>query len=352
MPALALLDQLEHLGPGQADGEQPHRGGAGQAGVLQGDAVDGRGHGVGDVGGAGLAVEPRQGDLGVQALGGQHPAGHAGRQRRRDDPAEVGVRRVVQPELHAAADVVAQRRPQLGPAVRRDQQVDAVVQARGRDLLEVRVDVVELAPQRGQVVDDQQDVGQRIALEHAPGAPVAVLGHRLDAGQAEAPLALVHQAAGVADRAPHALPLELAAHRADVREGLERAERAAAEVDPVDVQLLGRVGRGEGQDDAPQQRRLARLGRADDGHVAAAAGQVQDVRALRLAGRPVDDADRGRQLGDVAGDVEHPVERQRRLERRQPHLVRRRVVAAALGHRGDQDVHVGLLLAGLLARRP
>ena len=126
---------------------------------------------------------------------------------------------------------------------------------------------------------------------------------------------------------------------------VQRRERAATEVEAVELDLLRGVHQGQRRDQRPQHGRLAALRAADHADVARGAGQVQPERVAPLVERPVDDADRrvqlpaalparrgvarGRAWPDSGGS--RSVQRRRLLQRRQPDLVRRRAAARRAG---------------------
>ena len=74
------------------------------------------------------------------------------------------VDRVVQPQLEPRAEVVEQRRADLGPAVGGDHDVDAEAQAGGGELLDLAVEPLELALERLPAVDQQEHVGERAGV--------------------------------------------------------------------------------------------------------------------------------------------------------------------------------------------
>ena len=106
----------------------------------------------------------------MQGVLGQAAARHLAGQRLGALAAVLGVDRVVQAQLEPAADVVAQVRADLGPAVGAQHHVHAVVQAGVGDLLDVLVELLEVAPQRRPVVDQQEDVGEHSSSSSSPRA--------------------------------------------------------------------------------------------------------------------------------------------------------------------------------------
>ena len=109
----------------------------------------------------GAAVHARQRGLEVQAVHGQAAARDLGRQRRGRLARDQRVDRVVQLELEPRAQVVEQRRPDLGPAVGGHHDVDAEAEPGGGQLLDLAVEHLELALERLPAVDEQEEVGER-----------------------------------------------------------------------------------------------------------------------------------------------------------------------------------------------
>ena len=137
------------------------------------------------------------------------------------------------------------------------------------------------------------------------------------------------------DGAPDRVGVHPARHPADMRQLRQAGQRAAAEVQAVELDLLGGVGGGGRHDQRAQRRRLARLWAADHRHVALRAGQIDhqhDRGAGRRADRPRPSASASRPLM-FCGAVQSVsgsrfVDGGAFVQRRQPHLVRRSSVAA------------------------
>lgn len=141
--------------------------------------------------------------------------------------------------------------------------------------------------------------------------------------------------ANLRDRTPHALRVEPRGDPAHVRQVGHRRQAATAEVEPVELHFVRRVGEREGRDQGPQQGRLARLRAADHQHVARGGGEVLVEDLPLLLEGLVDQAERDRQAarcgvlrgvepalcGDGEGGQQF-VQRRRPVQRRQPHLVR------------------------------
>ena len=172
-----------------------------------------------------------------------------------------------------------------------DDDVDAVAQPPGGEVGERRLELLELLAQRGPAVDDQEHVAERVVgdLVRSAAAP-PVGGHRVDA--------VLRRSAAPARRAawpprrPCAGPLRVqpAGDAADVRQAAQRRQRAAAEVEAVELHLARRVGERERGDAACAAAcDLPALRAADDDHVAAGAGQVEPATVAALLERLVDD---------------------------------------------------------------
>jgi hypothetical protein len=125
--------------------------------------------------------ERGQGDLELVTAGGETSAWRARRQAGGGGAADLGLDGVVQTELQAAAEVVPETEPQVGPSVGGDHQVQAVVQAASGQRLDLSVEVGKFLPEPRPVVDDQEDlavaVPARGRLRGPAGMPV---GHRGD----------------------------------------------------------------------------------------------------------------------------------------------------------------------------
>ncbi len=121
-------------------------------------------------------------------------------------------------------------------------------------------------------------------------AAPAVRGDRVDALGTEELLAAVEDAGDLGDGAPHPLGVEPRRDPAHVRQVGHRGQAATAEVEPVELHLVRRVGEREGGDQGAQQGRLARLGAADHHHVARRGGRSPGrgpPASARRACRPV-----------------------------------------------------------------
>ena len=287
---LAVLAGGRELGvveAGRQHVDRPHRG-AVPGGLDPADQVL---EGLLEPGGGGLAVDAGQGGLEVEPVQGQAAPGGAQGDVGGLLAVDLGVQRVGQPQLDPVADGVAQVGPDVQPAVGRHQQVDAVAEPAGGQVDHHRLQVLELLADGRPVVQDQEDVAEVVAAELAPVAqgPEGVDG--VDALGQEQLLAVVQQGLYGADDPADPLGVVPAGHAADVRGAGHGLEGAAAEVDAVELGLLGPVGEQERRQQGAQQRALARLGAAHHGQVPAGAGEVGHQGLLGLVLGPVQDAE-------------------------------------------------------------
>ncbi len=217
--------------------------------------------------------------------------------------------------------------------------MDAVAQTARRDLQHDRLQRLVLALEVAPAVDQQEDVAPRLVRhrDRAARPPRAELRDRRDARRPEVLLTPVQHAVHLGHRAPHPLRVQPGGHAAHMGQPLDRHHAAAAEVQPVELHLLRGVGQRERRHQCAQQRRLAGLRTAQDLHVTGRAREVHPQRITPLLVRLVDDAHRHHQTPRalVTGLGEAPalhgrqtrqqtVQRRRTVQRRQPHLVRRR----------------------------
>ena len=134
--------------------------------------------------------------------------------------------------------------------------------------------VVELVAQRGPAVDDQEHVAERVVGAVA-GRPAAAVGrHRVDAVRAEAPLPRVDEPRDLGDVRRDRARVAAVATPPTCGRSAQRGQRAAAEVEAVELHLGGVWVSASAGDERAQQRRLAALRAADDGDVPGRAGQV------------------------------------------------------------------------------
>src|SRR5262249_6949931 len=96
------------------------------------------------------------------ALGGQAPTGYPDRNVRGRVAVDLRLERVAQTQFVPGTDRVAQGRPQLGPAVRGEHDVDAVREAAHRQVGDGRLQRLELRPDQAPAVHHEEDVAVRI----------------------------------------------------------------------------------------------------------------------------------------------------------------------------------------------
>ena len=171
--------------------------------------------------------------------------------------------------------------------------------------------------------------------EHTRGEPLRAPGskilYRFDPEASEQQLASTQDRRHLGDRAAHRVEVTARGDRADVRETGESGETAPAEVETVELHLLGCVSRRHRHDERAQRRRLARLRAAHDGDIACAAGDVEEMKIAALIEGAVDDADGDDEIsvrrGFATVTPDQRVDCRRLVERRQPHTVRGRTVS-------------------------
>lgn len=86
-------------------------------------------------------------------------ASHVGRDSRGEPAVDVGFGAVVEPQLDAGADAVAQGGADVVPASGGQDEMHTDAETAGGDLGDVRLRALELGPQRPPVVDQQEDIG-------------------------------------------------------------------------------------------------------------------------------------------------------------------------------------------------
>ncbi len=331
-------------------GQHPDdRGGATRCG--RGDG----GHGVrqsrGEIDGLGAAVDPRQRGQYVQPVTVDAPARPALGYRRRLLTAVLGVGGITEAQLETGPEVVPHRRSHVTPARRGEHHVDAEGQPLGGQHRDLRLQGLEVLPDAGPAVDHEEHVAEGVHVRTRPaaGPATAQLGHRFEAEFAESALPAPQQGGQLGDRPADAVGVQPVGDRADVREAGEAGQRPAAEVQTVELHLFGRVRHRHRQDEAAEHRRLAGARSSDDDHVAGRAGEVHHQRIPPLLEGAVHDADRRAQDAPrqhVTGQQrpgKEPVQARRRIERRQPDLVRGCAVAADLR---DEDIEHGAAFLG------
>ncbi len=228
----------------------------------------------------------------------------------------------------------------------------ADAQAAAGDVEHGGVDVLDLAARRTPVVDHEEHVGAPHARRHAVGgSPPPEFGRGVDAEVAEKALAFGDQLERLGQDPPDPLRVVPARDAADVRGALERLQRSAAEVEAEELRLVRRVGEHGGQKQGPQKGALARLRGADQHQVAVLLREVRHQGLLELPDRDVHDADGEPELalvrpplgGHAAYGLDRyragqRVQRQRRGQRGQPHLVG---WLAGNAEPFDDDLHLG-----------
>ncbi|KAF0958308.1 hypothetical protein MLGJGCBP_08644 [Rhodococcus sp. T7] len=237
----------------------------------------------------------------------------------------------------------------------------AVRQALGRKVGDLLFESLEILADAAEPVDHQEHIAERVlrdprgraAATGVGGTQTAELRHRLDSDFAETLLTLTHDGVHLGDGAPHPVHVEAVGDRADVRQSRQSGERAATEVEAVELHLLRGMGGGQRRDERADGSGLARLRSTHHGHVAGGAGQVHDERVAPLVVRPVDDPDRctqraqcGNRFGEH-GPRQHLVEGRRGVEGPQPHLVGAR---SAVLDPFDHDVDGGAGFRSLLGQ--
>ena len=228
--------------------------------------------------------------------------GHVGGQHLRDAAAVLRVDRVVQAQLQPAADVVAQVRTNLGPAVGGEEHVDAEVEAGVGDLLDLEVEPVEVAAKRRPVVDHEEHVRQLLVrARRGRAAPARRASRRARAGgtRAHAPRAGPGRGgrSGAGARGRAWWPRRPRAARPRAPPARRRPGRCSRR-----APRPGRCSRASAVTSALSRRALPGLRRADDGEVSSRAGEVERERVGALLGGQVEQADGGaeRGLGAVA----------------------------------------------------
>ncbi len=131
------------------------------------------------------------------------------------------------------------------------------------DLLQRRLEVVELLAHRGPVVDDEEDVCPLRAFQLAARAARTQRRGRVDPGIRKSCFALVQERGHFSHRAAHALGILPSGNAADVPQPGERRQAATAEVDAVELRLSRGVSKSERGDQRPHQCGFARERSAD-----------------------------------------------------------------------------------------
>ena len=260
------------------------------------------------------------------------PCGHRGGPA----PVHLGLARLAQPQLEAAAEEVLERRPQLAPPVRRHHQVQAVREPLRGERQQPGLQVVELAAQHEVAVDHEQDVRGGLVGKLARRSAGPELLDRSDtrrsgtaapAGPARPPPRRRPGARRPAAGGPSTVPT---------------CGRPASTASPPPPKSrtctpssAGPVGEREGQQHRPQRAGLARPRPADHGEVTRGVREV-DVSGSRRCryGRsttptgtrsvPPGAGHRETPSGPDGGHAEQLVEGRGRVQRGQPHAMRGR----------------------------
>src|SRR5690606_18041362 len=145
-------------------------------------------------------------------------------------------------------------------------------------------------------VDDQEDVTEGVISELAACARRAEAGHAVDLVFREQLLALVEHSKDLGDRPPHCAGVLPTRDAADVRQSPHHAERAAAEVDGVHLYFARCVTECEAGHQGSQCGALPAVRTTEHQHMAAGAGEIEDLWVASLLERPVDDAGHRAQL--------------------------------------------------------
>ena len=298
-------------------------------------------------------------------LGGRQAAAGAALGHVRGDPAvDLGVARVAEPHLDAGAEDVADLVAEVHPPRARDDDVHPEGQPAPGELVDLGLELVELGAHRGPAVDDEEDVAVAV-VDPARGPAAAVGLDGVDAVRAEVALAGVDDAAHLGHEAAHHLGLAAVGDPGDVRELGQRRERAAAEVEDVDLALERRGRERDGRDDGAGHRASgpsAARRRPPRGRTPRRAAARRARGAARAAGRRCRPAARTEprsrhrgahqaELGVRREVAEQLVHRVRHVERRQPHLVRGPALALHPRHR-DVEHRARLLGLGRARRAP
>ncbi len=212
---------------------------------MLGGVFDQLGDRLGEVVGALLTVDAGQRGEEMVPLRGEAAAGRLVGHVDRLATVDQRVGGLAEAQLDPGAEDVADLRADVHPAVRRGDHVDAEAETTVGQLVDGGLEILELGAQRRPAVDHQEDVAERVLRVAALllGAPVR--RHALDVLLGEQVLPAAHQAVHLGNRAADPVHVTAGRDTADVRQIGETGERAATEVQPVELHLTGRVGEGE-----------------------------------------------------------------------------------------------------------
>ena len=223
-----------------------------------------------------IAVRARQRQQHVPRLRVEAAPGPTGRDLARDLPADLGISRIAQPQLDAGGEHVLDGHAHVGPPSRGDDDVHAQSQGARRDRHDLVGDLLEIRLERRPAVDDEEDIAVPV-VEAARGPLVAVGLNRIDAVGLEEALAIVQQGGHLGHDPGDDVGLITGGDTGQVRQIEHGRERAAAQVDDVDLHLRRRARQRQPHDQGAQRRRLPAERTADDGDVPAGAAQVDAV---------------------------------------------------------------------------
>src|SRR5690348_8043963 len=138
----------------------------------------------------------------MKLLPGRAATRHADGNSRSDRFPQVRLHNIVQPQLQACADVVAQLAANLGPAVRGEDQVNAIGQSTGHDFHQLRLKWLKLLEKLREIVNNQEDIAKRHVRQLTPLAHFAEGRHAVNAVFTENKFAFFNDFAHLANDAP------------------------------------------------------------------------------------------------------------------------------------------------------
>src|SRR5262249_43264796 len=148
--------------------------------------------------------------------------------------------RLAEAQLQPTADHVPNRGAHLHPSVGAENHVDAVGESAGDQLRHVLVQAVEVLLQHLPAIDNEEQVRIGRCL------PPASLHHGGESAFGELSLAPLQRCGELRHGPADELGVPATGDAADVGQVDELAQSAAAEIEAVELDLLGRVGEGEG----------------------------------------------------------------------------------------------------------
>ena len=120
-------------------------------------------------GGVGAPVRPREGGEHMELVRAQAPPRTARRDGRGHPAVDLGLGRITEAQLDAGPEQVLERWSDLRPAARGDHHVDPVGETRRREGDDRPLELLVVGPERRPAVDDEDDVGHRVAVGDATG---------------------------------------------------------------------------------------------------------------------------------------------------------------------------------------